>query len=166
MAERGDELHSPEETVQAKLTLAKRLVAKFSRQEAKDIILSCLQLETPGFSQLESVLQERGWALSRMVRGKRKTWILTDDAGKEYALRRIIEEKEKAVDSLLRSLKENDLSQKGASEKGTLILKEEKIIPSEAPGNETDVPLSNAPLPMENNEIEPSFDYSPTERPM
>ena len=31
MAERGDELHSPEETVQAKLTLAKRLVAKFSR---------------------------------------------------------------------------------------------------------------------------------------
>lgn len=166
MAERGDELHSPEETVQAKLTLAKRLVSKLCRQEAKDIIFTCLQSEASGFSQLENALQERGWALSRIVRGKRKTWILTDNTGKEYALRRIIDEKEKAVDSLLRRLKANDLARKDASEKGTLIQKEEKIIPSEALGNETDVPLPNTPPPVGNDEKEPSFNNSPPDRSM
>ncbi|NCB25486.1 MAG: hypothetical protein EOM62_08445 [Bacteroidia bacterium] len=165
MAERGDELHSPEETVQAKLTLAKRLVAEFSRQEAKDIICSCLSSEAPDFSQLENALQKRGWALSRMVRGKRKTWILTDEAGKEYALRRIIEEKEKGVDSLLRRLKENDLFRKDTPEKEAIILKEEKTIPSKVPHNEMDVPLPSTP-PMENDEMEPSFNYSPPDRPM
>lgn len=90
MAEREEPLHSPEEQLQADLTLAKRLVSKLTREEARRILLELLRSEEAAFSRLEEEIASQGWSISRMRRGKRDTWILKEESGKELALRRIL----------------------------------------------------------------------------
>ena len=104
MAERGEPLHSPEEQLQADLTLAKRLVAKLTRKEARRILLELLRSEEAAFSRLEEEITSKGWSVSRIRRGKRNTWILKDDSGKELALRRILNCREDEVHRLFLAL--------------------------------------------------------------
>ncbi|MPM58719.1 hypothetical protein SDC9_105552 [bioreactor metagenome] len=104
MAERGEPLHSPEEQLQADLTLAKRLVAKLTREEARRILLELLRSEEASFSRLEEEMASQGWSISRTRRGKRDTWILKDESGKELALRRILNCKEDEVHRLFMAL--------------------------------------------------------------
>lgn len=104
MAERGEPLNSPEEQLQANLTLAKRLVAKLTREEARRILLELLRSKEAAFSRLEEEISAQGWSISRIRRGKRDTWILKDGSGKELALRRILNCKEDEVHRLFMAL--------------------------------------------------------------
>jgi hypothetical protein len=108
IAERGELLHSPEEKLQADLTLAKRLVAKLTRKEARRILLELLRSEEAAFSRLEEEITSKGWSVSRIRRGKRNTWILKDDSGKELALRRILNCREDEVHRLFLALQSRD----------------------------------------------------------
>ena len=168
IAERGELLHSPEKKLQADLALAKRLVSKLSRSEAREIILACLRSDKPAYSTLENELHRRGWNLSRIIRGKRKTWILTDGDKKEYALRRILEEKEKSVDALMKVLKGNDLSQATTLEKNVPVISgnEGESIPSENPCSEPEEPWPDESGGTESDEKEPFYNNSPFDRSM
>ena len=108
MAERGEPLHSPEDQLQADLTLAKRLVAKLTREEARRILLELLRSEDAAFSRLEEGIASQGWSVSRIRRGKRDTWILKDESGKELALRRILNYREEEVHRLFLALQARD----------------------------------------------------------
>lgn len=108
MAERGELLHSPEEQLQADLTLAKRLVAKLTREEARRILLELLRSKEAAFSRLEEEMALLGWSISRIRRGKRDTWILKDDSEKELALRRILNYREEDVHRLFLALQSRD----------------------------------------------------------
>jgi hypothetical protein len=108
LAQRGEPLHSPEEQLQADLTLAKRLVAKLTREEARRILLELLRSEDAAFSRLEEEISAQDWSISRIRRGKRDTWILKDESGKELALRRILNCKEDEVHRLFMALQARD----------------------------------------------------------
>ncbi|MBL3538338.1 hypothetical protein [Aminivibrio sp.] len=116
MAERGEPLHSPEEQLQADLTLGKRLVSKLTREEARRILLELLRSEDAAFSRLEEEIASQGWSISRTRRGKRDTWILKDESGKELALRRILNCKEDEVHRLFMVLQSRD-AEKAPSKK-------------------------------------------------
>ena len=116
LAERGEPLHSPEEQLQADLTLAKRLVAKLTREEARRILLELFRSKEAAFSRLEEEIALQGWSISRMRRGKRDTWILKDEFGKELALRRILNIREEEVHRLFTALQSRD-AEKAPSKK-------------------------------------------------
>lgn len=121
MAERGEPLHSPEEQLQADLALAKRLVAKLTREEARRIFLELLRSEEAAFSRLEEEILAQGWSISRTRRGKRDTWILKDGSGKELALRRILNIREEEVHRLFMALQARD-AEKAPSKEHSEIL--------------------------------------------
>ena len=106
IAERGETLASAEEQLQADLTMAKRDVSMIFREEARRIVLEHLEALTTveKRASLQEVLDSRGWKLSKKRRGKRTTWVLEDDAGKEYALRRILGAKAAVVDRMMTAL--------------------------------------------------------------
>jgi len=108
MAERGELLHSPEEKLQADLTLARRRVAKLTREEARRILRELLRSKEAAFSRLEEEIALLSWSVSRIRRGKRDTWILKDDSGKELALRRILNCREDEVHRLFLALQSRD----------------------------------------------------------
>ncbi len=108
MAERGEILHSPEEQLQADLTQAKRLVSKLTREEARRILLELFRSKEAAFSRLEEEIALQGWSISRIRRGKRDTWILKDESGKELSLRRILDYKEDEVHRLFMVLQSRD----------------------------------------------------------
>ncbi len=95
-----------EEQLQADLAMAKRDVSMLFREEARRIVREHLEALTTGEIRpsLQEVLGSRGWKLSKKRRGKRTTWVLEDDAGKEYALRRILGAKEAGVDRMMTAL--------------------------------------------------------------
>jgi hypothetical protein len=121
MAERGELLHSPEEQLQADLTLAKRLVAKLTREEARRILLELLPSEEAAFSRLEEEITSQGWSISRTRRGKRDTWILKDESGKELALRRILNCKEDEVHRLFMALQARDAEKAPSKEPSGML---------------------------------------------
>ena len=121
MAERGEPLHSPEEQLQAELTLAKRLVAKLTREEARRILLELLRSEDAAFSRLEEEIASQGWSVSRIRRGKRDTWILKDESGKELALRRILHCKEDEVHRLFMALQSRDAEKAPSTEPSKIL---------------------------------------------
>lgn len=106
IAERGEMLASAGEQLQADLTMAKRDVSMLFREEARQIVREHLEALTAGETRasLHDVLASRGWKLSKKRRGKRTTWVLEDDAGKEYALRRILAAKAAGVDRMMTAL--------------------------------------------------------------
>ena len=116
MAERGELLHSPEEQLQADLTLAKRLVAKLTREEARRILLELFRSKEAAFSRLEEEIALLGWSVSRIRRGKRDTWILKDESGKELAFRRILNYREEDVHRLLLALQSRDTEKNPSKE--------------------------------------------------
>ena len=121
VAERGELLHSPEEKLQAELTLAKRLVAKLTREEARRILLELLRSEDAAFSRLEEEISAQGWSISRIRRGKRDTWILKDESGKELALRRILNCKEEEVHRLFMALQARDAEKTPSKEPSGML---------------------------------------------
>ncbi|HPK07456.1 MAG TPA: hypothetical protein PK773_06590, partial [Aminivibrio sp.] len=121
VAERGELLHSPEEKLQAELTLAKRLVAKLTREEARRILLELLRSEDAAFSRLEEEISSQGWSVSRIRRGKRDTWILKDGSGKELALRRILNCKEEEVHRLFMALQARDAEKTPSKEPSGML---------------------------------------------
>ncbi len=121
MAERGEPLHSPEEQLQAELTLAKRLVAKLTREEARRILLELLRSEDAAFSRLEEEIASQGWSVSRIRRRKRDTWILKDESGKELALRRILHCKEDEVHRLFMALQSRDAEKAPSTEPSKIL---------------------------------------------
>ena len=121
MAERGEPLHSPEEQLQAELTLGKRLVSKLTREEARRILLELLRSEDAAFSRLEEEISSQGWSVSRMRRGKRDTWILKDGSGKELALRRILNYREEDVHRLLLALQSRDTEKNPSKEPSGML---------------------------------------------
>ena len=116
MAERGEPLHSPEEQLQADLTLGKRLVSKLTREEARRILLELLRSKEAAFSRLEEEIALLGWSVSRIRRGKRDTWILKDESGKELAFRRILNYREEDVHRLLLALQSRDTEKNPSKE--------------------------------------------------
>ncbi len=121
MAERGEPLNSPEEQLQANLTLAKRLVAKLTREEARRILLELLRSKEAAFSRLEEEISAQGWSISRIRRGKRDTWILKDGSGKELALRRILNCKEDEVHRLFMALQARDAEKNPSKEPSGML---------------------------------------------
>ena len=121
MAERGEPLNSPEEQLQANLTLAKRLVAKLTREEARRILLELLRSKEAAFSRLEKEIASQGWSISRIRRGKRDTWILKDESGKELALRRILNCKEDEVHRLFMALQARDAEKAPSKEPSGML---------------------------------------------
>jgi len=121
MAERGEPLHSPEEQLQADLTLGKRLVSKLTREEARRILLELLPSEEAAFSRLEEEITSQGWSISRTRRGKRDTWILKDESGKELALRRILNCKEDEVHRLFMALQARDAEKAPSKEPSGML---------------------------------------------
>ena len=122
MAERGELLHSPEEQLQADLTLAKRLVAKLTREEARRILLELFRSKEAAFSRLEEEMALLGWSVSRIRRGKRDTWILKDESGKELALRRILNYREEEVHRLFLALQSRDAEKTPSKEPSEIPL--------------------------------------------
>ena len=121
MAEREEPLHSPEEQLQADLTLAKRLVAKLTREEARRILLELLRSKEAAFSRLEEEIALQGWSISRIRRGKRDTWILNDEFRKELALRRILNYREEDVHRLLLALQSRDTEKNPSKEPSGML---------------------------------------------
>jgi hypothetical protein len=121
MAERGEPLHSPEEKLQADLTLAKRLVAKLTREEARRILLELLRSKEAAFSRLEEEFSAQCWSISRIRRGKRDTWILKDEFGKELALRRILNYREEDVHRLFLALQSRDAEKAPSKEPSGML---------------------------------------------
>ena len=122
MAERGELLHSPEEQLQADLTLAKRLVAKLTREDARRILLELFRSKEAAFSRLEEEMALLGWSVSRIRRGKRDTWILKDESGKELALRRILNYREEEVHRLFLALQSRDAEKTPSKEPSEIPL--------------------------------------------
>ncbi len=122
MAERGELLHSPKEQLQADLTLAKRFVAKLTREEARRILLELLRSNEAAFSRLEEKIALLGWSISRIRRGKRDTWILKDESGKELALRRILNYREEDVHRLFLALQSRDTKKNPSKETSGISL--------------------------------------------
>jgi len=123
IAERGELLHSSEEQLQADLTLAKRLVAKLTREEARRILREVLRSEEAAFSRLEEEFSARGWSISRIRRGRRDTWILKDESGKELALRRILNIREEEVHRLFMVLQSKDKEKAPSKEPSGMLPK-------------------------------------------
>lgn len=121
MAERGEPLHSPEEQLQADLTLGKRLVSKLTREEARRILLELLRSKEAAFSRLEEEIALQGWSISRIRRGKRDTWILNDEFRKELALRRILNYREEDVHRLLLALQSRDTEKNPSKEPSGIL---------------------------------------------
>jgi hypothetical protein len=121
MAERGEPLHSPEEQLQADLTLGKRLVSKLTREEARRILLELLRSKEAAFSRLEEEIALQGWSISRIRRGKRDTWILNDEFRKELALRRILNYREEDVHRLLLALQSRDTEKNPSKEPSGML---------------------------------------------
>lgn len=113
MAEKGMQLHCEEEKLQAEITLAKRKVSEFTRELAREIILKSVKSEDPSFSEIEKEISNRGWSIAKVKRGKKTTWVIEEEAGKEMAVRRILGCKEKMVSDLFNILKAEDEKRKG-----------------------------------------------------
>ncbi|MBL3539232.1 hypothetical protein [Aminivibrio sp.] len=144
MAERGELLHSPKEQLQADLTLAKRFVAKLTREEARRILLELLRSEEAAFSRLEEEMASQGWSISRTRRGKRDTWILKDESGKELALRRILNCKEDEVHRLFMALQARDAEKAPSKEPSGMLQQqsEERAEPDKNGSEETTPEIS------------------------
>lgn len=112
MAEKGLQLHCEDEKLQAGITLARRKASEFTRELAREIILKAAKSEDPTFSRIEEEMNARGWSIAKVKRGKRTTWVIEDEAGKEMAVRRILDCKEKMVSDLFNILKAEDEERK------------------------------------------------------
>jgi len=109
IAERGEELHSRKDELQAELTSAKRTLAVLSRKDIEQRIVAALGSPSFGYEQLETVLREGGWRLEQKRRGKRMTWLIVEnEGGKEFALRRIFERTERETDAIMKKLMKRD----------------------------------------------------------
>jgi hypothetical protein len=144
MAERGEPLHSPEEQLQADLTLGKRLVSKLTREEARRILLELLRSKEAAFSRLEEEIALQGWSISRIRRGKRDTWILNDEFRKELALRRILNYREEDDHRLLLALQSRDTEKNPSKEPSGMLPQqsEERAEPEKSEPEETTPEIS------------------------